>query len=53
MSNAQRKGQAVVEYLLIFAALALITIVSLSAFYPKVKDTAENLFKEASERIVK
>ena len=44
-------GQAVVEYLLVFVALALITVVSLSAFYPKVKATGEKLFAEAMERI--
>lgn len=48
----KRKGQAVVEYLLVFVALALITLVSLSTFYPKVKDIAENLSIEARERIV-
>ena len=48
-----RRGQAVVEYLLVFVALALITVVSLSAFYPKVKATGEKLFTEAMERIAK
>ncbi|MBU3934110.1 MAG: hypothetical protein KKH11_05545 [Candidatus Omnitrophica bacterium] len=46
------KGQAVVEYLLVFVAIALITVVSLSAFYPKVKETAQNLFITAAGRIV-
>ena len=49
----KQKGQATVEYLLIFVVLALMTLASLSNLYPKVKDTAGNLFTEARERIVK
>ena len=48
-----RKGQVIVEYLIIFVIFALITLLSLSVFYPKVKSTGENLFTEATERIVK
>lgn len=49
----KRKGQATAEYLIIFVVLALITLASLSNLYPRVKDTAEKLFTEARERIVK
>ena len=55
--KAYLTGQAVVEYLLVFAALAVITVLSLSAFYPKVKEIAQGsedkpgLFQEAMERI--
>jgi len=49
----KQKGQATVEYLIIFVVLALITLASFSSLYPRVKDTAENLLTEARERIVK
>lgn len=52
MKIYRHKGQATVEYLLIFAVLALITLLSLSTFYSSVRDSAENLFQAAIGRIL-
>lgn len=45
-------GQATVEYLVIFAVLALLTLLSLSTFYPRMQSIGEDLFQAATERIL-
>jgi len=47
------KAQASLEYFIIFALLASLTILSLSSFWPKVRGTSQNLFSEAVGRILK
>jgi len=51
--NAQRKGQATVEYVILFAALAAITLLSVSSFYSRAKQAGEDLCIKATERIVR
>ena len=56
----KQKGQVALEYLILFVMLALMTVVSLSSFYPKVQEIiiegsedTPGLSKTAIERIVK
>lgn len=51
IQSSKLKGQATVEYLIVFVLLALLTLVSLSTFYPRVQQAGERLFKEATEGI--
>ena len=51
--KAYLTGQATTEYLIIFALLVALTLLSLSAFYPKVQSVGEDLFKKATEGILK
>ena len=60
MKMAKQKGQVALEYLILFVMLALMTVVSLSSFYPKVQEIiiegsedTPGLSKTAIERIVK
>ena len=48
----KQKAQAITEYLIIFAVLACIVLLSVSAFYPKVQSVGEELFKKATEGIL-
>ncbi len=52
MRRFKQKGQATVEYLVLFIVLALLTILGLSEFYPRVKDLSQDLFIKATQRIV-
>ncbi len=53
MKMFKQKAQATTEYLIIFALLAVLALLSLSAFYPKVQSVGEELFKKATEGILK
>jgi Flp pilus assembly pilin Flp len=52
-----KKGQAALEYFIIFAIIAVLTILSFSTFLPKVKeaiqgsDTKKGFFQNAARQI--
>ena len=47
-----RKAQASLEYFIIFAVIAGLTLISAGTFLPQVRDAAEGLFKRAAGRIL-
>ncbi len=50
------KGQASLEYFILFAVIAILTLVSLSTFYPQVKNIIQGeqgFFQRAAGRISK
>jgi len=47
------KGQSTVEYLVFFAALAVLTLLSLCAFYPRVQQACDSGFQEAVGEILR
>ena len=49
----QRKGQVTLEYFLIFAVLAVLTIVSVATFDDAVKTALQDLFNAAANKIAK
>jgi len=52
LKNNLRIGQASLEYFIIFAVIAGLTLISAGTFLPQVRDAAEGLFKKAAGRIV-
>lgn len=46
-----RKGQVVIEYFILFAAIAVITIVSLTQFDDEIKNTVQGFFNAAANDI--
>ena len=44
-------GQSVVEYLVFFAVIAALTLVSLCTLYPSVHETCESALEDAVEDI--
>ena len=48
-----KKGQSVVEYLVFFAVIAVLTLLSLCAFYPRVHQASETAFQQAVEEILR
>ncbi len=49
----KNKGQSVVEYLVFFAVITALTLLSLSAFYPRVHQAGEKAFQDAVEEILR
>lgn len=47
------QGQIVVEYFLIFAAIAVLTILGMAWFDDAVRDTLQGAFRQAANRISK
>jgi len=47
-----RKGQIVLEYFLIFALVALLTIVGLTTYHQQVADAWKNFFTAAAQKMV-
>lgn len=45
------KGQSVIEYLLFFAVVAVITLISLCSFYPRVHQSGQDAFQQVVEEI--
>jgi len=45
-------GQASLEYFIIFAVIAGLTLISAATFLPRVREAAEDLFNKAAGRIV-
>lgn len=50
--NLKTKGQASLEYFLLFGLIISLTLLSLTSFLPKVRTSGENLFKTAAGRIL-
>lgn len=51
----KNKGQASLEYVILFSIIAVLTIVSLSTFYPKMKASMvgdKGFFQTVVERII-
>lgn len=42
-------GQSVVEYLVFFSVIAVITLLSVCVFYPQIKESGEGAFQEAMD----
>jgi len=51
-TDLQRRGQSIVEYLLIFVVIAAVTVFA-TGFLPKTRQTLEDHFKTAVQRITK
>ncbi len=54
--KVEGKSQASLEYIILFSIIAILTIVSLSTFYPKMKNAmvgGKGFFQTAVERITK
>lgn len=50
------RGQAALEYFILFSVIALLTLLSLSSFFPKVQEAIQGkdgFFQKAVERIIK
>jgi len=52
LKNNLRIGQASLEYFIIFAVIAGLTLLSAATFLPQVRDAAEDLFNKAAGRII-
>ena len=48
-----KKGQSVVEYLVFFAVIAVLTLLSLCTLYPRVHQASETAFQQAVEEILR
>lgn len=46
------KGQSVVEYLMVFSIVAVITLLSICSLYPRVRQACEDAFQQAAEEIL-
>lgn len=46
------KGQAALEYFILFAIIAGITLLSLTTFLPAVKNSAETVFQKGADAII-
>lgn len=46
------KGQSVVEYLVFFSVIAVLTLLSVCVVYPQVKESGENAFQQAVDVIL-
>lgn len=53
MSFRRSQAQAVLEYFILFSIIILITLISLSTFFPQVKKAGEEFFQTAVGRITK
>ena len=51
--SRSQKGQSVVEYLVFFAAIAIVTLLSLTVVYPRIHQASENAFDKAAGEILK
>ena len=47
-----KKAQASLEYFIIFAVIAGLTLISAGTFLPQVRDSSQELFKRAAGRII-
>ena len=47
------RGQSVVEYLVFFAVIAVLTLLSLCTLYPRVHQASETAFQQAVEEILR
>lgn len=50
--RGKKKGQASLEYFILFAVIALLTLISLSSFLPKVRNAGEDFFNKAAGKII-
>lgn len=48
----RRKAQSMVEYFMIFAAVAVIALLSVAAFYDNAHKTAEEFFNKSANAIM-
>ncbi|MBN3038972.1 MAG: hypothetical protein JW869_06125 [Candidatus Omnitrophica bacterium] len=47
----QKRGQSVVEYLMIFSTIAVLTLLSICSLYPRVYQACEDAYQQAAEEI--
>jgi hypothetical protein len=50
--NSLVRGQSVVEYMVLFAIIAVLTLLSLCKFYSPIKEGCEGKVQEAIEEIL-
>ena len=59
MARTRRKGQAALEYFIIFAAIGILGLISVSTFLPRMREaiqgsaTQDGYFQNAADRIIK
>ncbi|MFH1202534.1 MAG: hypothetical protein V1674_06570 [Candidatus Omnitrophota bacterium] len=46
------KAQITIEYFILFLALAVVTLLTISNFFPRLKTMGEDFFKIAANRIL-
>lgn len=53
LKKNSKTGQASLEYFILFSVITLLTLLSLSSFFPKVQATGEGFFQSAVQRLIK
>lgn len=48
----RQMGQSAIEYLVFFSVIAVLTLLSVCAVYPQVKEAGDNAFKQVVDLIL-